>query len=74
MNRDQRLARQIVARGVAAWEQDDFEAAPETFLGVLEDFPHFADVRNKAGLCEAVLQFAKLGRVGVDEQHKCGVL
>ena len=55
MHRDQRLARQIVARGVGAWERDDFETALETFLGVLEDFPHFADVRNKAGLCEAML-------------------
>ena len=50
-----RLARQIVAQGVGAWEWDDFESALKTFVGVLEDFPHFADVRNKAGLCEAML-------------------
>ena len=50
-----RLARQIVAQGVGAWERDDFESALKTFVGVLEDFPHFADVRNKAGLCEAML-------------------
>ena len=50
-----RLARHIVARGVGAWERDDFEGALKTFLGVLEDFPHLADVRNKAGLCEAML-------------------
>lgn len=55
MDRKLKLARQIVARGVGAWEEDDFEAALKTFLGVLEDFPHFADVRNKAGLCEAML-------------------
>ena len=50
-----RLARQIVAQGVGAWERDDFESALKAFVGVLEDFPHFADVRNKAGLCEAML-------------------
>ena len=50
-----RLTRQLVARGVGAWERDDFETALRTFLGVLEDFPRFADVHNKAGLCEAML-------------------
>ncbi len=55
MDRNIRLTRQIVARGVGAWERDDFEAALKTFLGVLKDFPRFADVRNKAGLCEAML-------------------
>ena len=55
MDRKVKLVRQMVARGVGAWEDDDFEAALKTFLGVLEDFPHFADVRNKAGLCEAML-------------------
>lgn len=55
MNRNIRLATQAVAMGVGAWDRDDYESALETFLGVLEDFPHFADVRNKAGLCEAML-------------------
>ena len=55
MNRNMRLAGQAVAVGVGAWERDDFQAALETFLGVLEDYPNFADVRNKAGLCEAML-------------------
>jgi len=50
-----RLASQAVAMGVGAWERDDFESALQTFLGVLEEFPHFADVENKAGLCEAML-------------------
>ena len=50
-----RLARQIVAQGVGAWERDDFKSALKTFIGVLKDFPHFADVSNKAGLCEAML-------------------
>ena len=55
MDRNLRLTRQIVARGISAWERDDFETALKTFLGVLEDHPHFADLRNKAGLCEAML-------------------
>ena len=55
MDRNLRLARQTVARGNAAWERDDFETALNIFVGVLKDFPHFADVRNKAGLCEAML-------------------
>ncbi|MEM7416418.1 MAG: tetratricopeptide repeat protein [Gemmatimonadota bacterium] len=55
MQSDQRQARQIVARGVSAWERDDFESALETFQGVLEQYPQFADVQNKAGLCLAML-------------------
>ena len=55
MHSDHKQARQIVARGVSAWERDDFESALETFQGVLEDFPQFADVQNKAGLCLAML-------------------
>ena len=52
---DQKHARQIVARGVSAWERDDFESALDTFQGVLEEYPQFADVQNKAGLCLAML-------------------
>ncbi len=52
---DQKQARQTVARGVSAWERDDFESALETFQGVLEEYPQFADVQNKAGLCLAML-------------------
>lgn len=55
MQIDRKQARRIVARGVSAWERDDFESALDTFLGVLEDFPEFADVQNKAGLCLAML-------------------
>lgn len=55
MSSDPRQARQIVARGVSAWERDDFEAALDTFEAVLAEFPSFADVRNKAGLCLAML-------------------
>lgn len=52
---DHKLARQTVARGVSAWERDDFEGALGIFLDVLQEFPYFADVHNKAGLCEAML-------------------
>jgi tetratricopeptide (TPR) repeat protein len=55
MPTDQKHARLIVARGVSAWEQDDFESALESFLGVLGEHPYFADVQNKAGLCLAML-------------------
>jgi tetratricopeptide (TPR) repeat protein len=55
MSTDPKHARTIVARGVSAWERDDFEAALETFLGVLSEHPYFADVHNKAGLCLAML-------------------
>ena len=55
METEHKHARQIVARGVSAWERDDFESALETFQSVLADFPQFADVQNKAGLCLAML-------------------
>ena len=55
MTGDTRLARQAVARGTSAWEREDYEGALERFLEVLADFPTFADVRNKAGLCLAML-------------------
>ena len=43
MRTDKRQARQTVARGISAWERDDFESALKTFEEVLEDFPEFAD-------------------------------
>lgn len=55
MTGDTRQARQAVARGISAWEREDYEGALETFLEVLAEFPTFADVRNKAGLCLAML-------------------
>ena len=55
MNRNRQQARDIVARGVSAWERDDFESALATFREVLEEHPSFADVHNKAGLCLAML-------------------
>ncbi len=55
MTGDTRLVRQAVARGTTAWEREDYEGALEKFLEVLADFPTFADIRNKAGLCLAML-------------------
>jgi len=55
MAMDWRQARKSVALGISAWERDDFESALETFRGVLEEYPQFADVQNKAGLCLAML-------------------
>ena len=44
-----------MARGVSAWERDDFESALAIFNEVLAEHPYFADVQNKAGLCLAML-------------------
>lgn len=55
MSTDPKHARQIVARGISAWEREDFESALQTFQAVLEDHPDFADVQNKAGLCLAMV-------------------
>ena len=55
MDQGRRQARDIVARGVSAWERDDFTAALATFEEVLDAHPYFADVHNKAGLCLAML-------------------
>ena len=64
MPTDPKHARQIVARGISAWEREDFESALQTFQSVLEDHPRFADVQNKAGLC-----LAMLGRLEEALQH-----
>jgi len=55
MNRRLHQVREIVNRGVSAWERDDFESALATFEEVLADHPYFADVHNKAGLCLAMM-------------------
>jgi len=64
MRNDHKNARRIVARGVSAWERDDFQSALETFQKVLKDFPQFADVQNKTGLC-----LAMLGRLEESLEH-----
>jgi len=48
-------AKQLIERGICAWERADYEAALELFRGVLVKHPGFADVHNKAGLCLAML-------------------
>jgi tetratricopeptide (TPR) repeat protein len=48
-------AKQLIERGICAWERADYEAALELFQAVLEQHPGFADVHNKAGLCLAML-------------------
>jgi tetratricopeptide (TPR) repeat protein len=55
MDRTRTQVREVVAKGVSAWERDDFETALTTFRGVLQEHPYFADVHNKAGLCLAML-------------------
>lgn len=47
--------RQAIDDGVAAWEREHFEEALDTFEGILEEHPYFADVHNKAGLCLAMM-------------------
>ncbi len=47
--------RETLARGDAAWEQDDFAAAYEHFRAILQDHPNFADIRHRAGLCLAMM-------------------
>ena len=47
--------RQMMGFGNAAWEQDDFAAAFQHFRAILQDHPNFADIRNRAGLCLAMM-------------------
>ena len=48
-------AKQIIARGISAWERDDYASALADFQQVLKNHPNFPDVRNKAGLCLAMM-------------------
>lgn len=45
----------ILSQGISAWDRDEFEIAYENFRAILEDHPDFADIRNKAGLCLAMM-------------------
>ena len=47
--------RSAIARGIGAWDQDDFESALVAFREVLERHPRYADVHNKIGLCFAMM-------------------
>ncbi len=46
---------QKIQNGIAAWDRDDFEVALENFAAVIKKNPNFADIRNKAGLCQAMM-------------------
>ncbi|MBW3535998.1 MAG: tetratricopeptide repeat protein [Gemmatimonadetes bacterium] len=46
---------QAIARGVSAFEREDYRSALQAFQEVLATGRAFADVRNKAGLCHAML-------------------
>ncbi len=55
MSSDRDRVRLTVAKGVSAWEHEEYEEALDRFESVLESNPSFADVHNKAGLCLAML-------------------
>jgi len=61
---------QRIDRGVAAWERDDYAAALADFQAVLQDHPDFPDVRNKAGLCHAMLGELEQALEELDEAVK----
>lgn len=46
---------QTIARGISAFEREDYRSALEAFREILATGRGFADVRNKAGLCHAML-------------------
>ena len=47
--------RQMVQKGTSELDREDFQAARETFEELLESHPNFPDIRNKLGLCVAML-------------------
>ena len=47
--------RQLVQKGTSELEREDFQAARETFEILLADHPNFPDIRNKLGLCMAMM-------------------
>jgi tetratricopeptide (TPR) repeat protein len=47
--------KQLIERGVSAWERSDYQSALDDFLAVLDDHPSFPDIHNKAGLCLSML-------------------
>lgn len=51
----QSQVRQLVARANAAWERNEYAAALVDLREVLSRHPDFPDVRNRAGLCRAML-------------------
>ncbi len=47
--------RQLISRAEAAFDQDEYAVALLDLRGVVAEHPDFADVRNQAGLCHAML-------------------
>jgi tetratricopeptide (TPR) repeat protein len=45
----------VIERGISAWERSDYTSALKDFRAVLEEFPNLPDIRNKVGLCLAML-------------------
>ena len=46
---------QLILQGRAAFDRRDYEAALADFDEVLRAYPHFADIRNLAGLCHGFM-------------------
>ena len=51
----QHSVKQLISRGLSAWERDDYASALADFREVLRDHPNFPDIRHKAGLCLAMM-------------------
>lgn len=51
----QRDVQRMIQSGVSAWKRDDYEEALGHFREALSLHPDFPDVRNKAGLCLAMM-------------------
>jgi len=45
----------FIERGISAWERGDYESALDDFQAVIKEFPRLPDIRNKAGLCLAMM-------------------
>jgi tetratricopeptide (TPR) repeat protein len=52
---EQHSVKQMIARGVSALERDDYPGALAEFRRVLSSRPDFPDIRNRAGLCLAMM-------------------
>ncbi|MEX2527821.1 MAG: tetratricopeptide repeat protein [Gemmatimonadota bacterium] len=52
---DGRSVRELITEASKAWENDRYAPALDLFQQVLAQHPDFPDVRNKAGLCLAML-------------------
>ncbi|MDT8369415.1 MAG: tetratricopeptide repeat protein [Longimicrobiales bacterium] len=64
--------RRRIARGIDAYEREDFEAAIETFDAVIAEAPGFADLHNKRALCLAMLDRVEEAIEGFEEAIRLG--